>query len=69
MRNPVYPGQQSPWALDAFLRQFFFGYLPKKLNISRTAIKTDGHLSSFNDNGNLAFALGVLQHGVELVSI
>jgi hypothetical protein len=38
----------------------FSGLRPKKLNISCAAIKTDSHLSGFNDDGNLALAVGML---------
>jgi hypothetical protein len=52
-----------------FEAAFFFSPRLKNLYPSRTAIKTDGHLSRFNDDGNFALAVGMLQHRVELVRI
>jgi len=47
----------------------FFSQLLKKLNSSRPAIKTNGNFSTFNNHRNLAHAVGMLQHDVELVRI
>jgi hypothetical protein len=46
-----------------------FGRRPKNLDASGAAIKTNRHLSRFNDDWNLASTFGVLQHPVELVGI
>jgi len=41
----------------------------KNLNASGSAVKADGHRFAFNNNGNLAFAFGMLQHFLELLWI
>ncbi len=47
----------------------FFSLRLKNLHPSRPAIKTNSNFSTFNDHRNLAHAVGMLQHDVELVRI
>lgn len=63
-------GQQAqPECVRCIFKVVFFSCQPNNLNISRAAIKTDGYLSGFNNDGDLALAVGMLQHRAELVAI
>ena len=50
-------------------RSHFIDIQAIDLNASRSAVKPDGNIALFHNNRNLSYAIGIFQHGLNLLGI